>query len=464
MSGQVGSIAVHIDLSSAHCSKRRESHEGGIIPQTELPDTDPYQSLILAVKSNDAAGVRALLTVHPELRKLLDKGTDELGFGATPLIAAVHRKSRDIIDALLAAGADINVKSDWWAGPYSVLDHADEELLPFLLERGARLDACSAAKFGLVDELARIVAADPAAVHLRGGDGKTPLHWAKDVATARFLVEHGAQVNARDIDHESTPAQYLVREHQDAVRYLISVGSETDILIAAALGDIAMVRSILDADPAAIGTAVNERWFPMKNPRAGGTTYIWSLGQGKTPHMVAREFGHDDVLALLMDRSSDDIQLAQACLLGDEQLFQRFLAGRRNVGASLGPEVQQQLVTAAMNNNTDAVRLMLGAGWPVGARGPHGGTPLHWAAWHGNAAMVREILRHDPPVDARDDTYDGPPLGWALHGSVNSWLRKSGDHAAVVTMLLEAGAKGWGPAEKLPGSDEALAAYRRGVR
>ncbi len=369
-----------------------------------------------------------------------------------------------MIDALLDAGADINAKSDWWAGPYTVLDHADEELLPFLLQRGARLDACSAARFGLLDQLARIVAADPAAVHLRGGDGKTPLHWAKDVPTARFLVEHGAEVNARDIDHESTPAQYLIRERQDVVRYLISVGSETDILIAAALGDMAMVRSILDADPDAIGTAVNERWFPMKNPRAGGTTYIWTLGQGQTPLMVAREFGHDDVLALLMERSPDDIKLAQACLLGDEQLFEQFLTGRRETGAALTPDLQQQIVTAAMNNNTDAVRLMLRAGWPAGARGPHGGTPLHWAAWHGNAAMAREILRYDPLVDARDDTYDGPPLGWALHGSVNSWLRKSGNHAAVVTMLLKAGAKHWGLDEKMSGSDAALEAYRQGVR
>ncbi len=375
----------------------------------------------------------------------------------------MQRENRELIDVLLDAGADINVKSDWWAGGFSVLDNADADLLPFLLQRGATLDACSAAKFGLLDDLARLVAANPAAVHLRGGDGKTPLHWARDVATARFLVEHGADVNARDVDHESTPAQYLIREHQDVVRYLISAGSETDILMAAALGDLEMTRRILDADPAAVGTVVNPRWFPMQNPRAGGTTYIWSLGQGKTPHIVAREFGHDDVLVLLMERSSEDVQLAQACLLGDEQLFKRFLAGRRNVGASLTPDLQQQLVTAAMNSNADAVRLMLGAGWPVGARGPHGGTALHWAAWHGSAAMVREILQYDPPVNARDDAHDGTPLGWALHGSLSSWLRKEGDYAAVVTMLLKAGAKHWGLDEKMSGSDAALEAYRQGV-
>ena len=50
-------------------------------------------------------------------------------------------------------------------------------------------------------------ARDPALVHARGGDGKTPLHYATSVAMARYLVERGAVVDARDVDHESTPAQ-----------------------------------------------------------------------------------------------------------------------------------------------------------------------------------------------------------------------------------------------------------------
>jgi ankyrin repeat protein len=423
---------------------------------------DPYQSLILAIKDDDATRVRATLVAHPELREVIDNGTDELGFGATPLIGAVQRRNRDVIDALLAAGADINVKSDWWAGGFSVLESADAELLPFLLERGAMLDACAAARFGLVDVLQRIVAADPEAVHQRGGDGKTPLHWAKDVATARVLVEHGADIDARDVDHESTAAQYLVREHQEVVRYLVERGCEADILMMSALGDVDRVRQILDADPRAIETTVNEVWFPMTDRRAGGSIYIWTLGQGKTPHLVAREFGHDDVLALLMERSPDAVKLAQACLLGDEPLFRQLMAGAPDLVASLSPEQQRQLVTAAINNNTAAVRLMLDAGWPVGIRGPHGGTALHWAAWHGNVAMAREILRHKPPLDARDDMHDGTPLGWAMHGSTSSWHRKHGDYAGVIGTLFQAGAKKDSPDEVQSGSEAALEAYRRG--
>ena len=42
----------------------------------------------------------------------------------------------------------------------------------------------------------------------------------------------------------------------------------------------------------------------------------------------------------------------------------------------------------------------------VDARGQHGGTALHRAAWHGNAGMVKEVLRHDPPLEEKDEDYD----------------------------------------------------------
>ena len=48
-------------------------------------------------------------------------------------------------------------------------------------------------------------------------------------------AEDDLRIDARDIDHESTPAQYAVRERPDVARYLASRGCWTDILMAAAL-------------------------------------------------------------------------------------------------------------------------------------------------------------------------------------------------------------------------------------
>ncbi|HET7378767.1 MAG TPA: ankyrin repeat domain-containing protein, partial [Gaiellales bacterium] len=284
-------------------------------------------------------------------------------------------------------------------------------------------------------------AADPELVHARGGDGQTPLHVAPTVAVAQWLLDHGADIDARDVDHESTPAMYMVRDRQDVARFLVSRGCHTDILMAAALGDLALVRKHLEADPTCIRMLVTDEWFPKRDPRAGGCIYLWTLGQLATPHSVAREFGHEEVFRFLMERTPEQLKLALACDLGDEATFRQLLAARPNLAASLSDEDGKHLVRAAQSNNTNAVRLMLAAGWPVVVRGQHGGTPLHWAAWHGNAEMVREILRYHPPLDLRGDDHDLPALGWALHGSEHGWHRKTGDYPAVVDALLAAGAK-----------------------
>jgi ankyrin repeat protein len=256
-----------------------------------------------------------------------------------------------------------------------------------------------------------------------------------------YLLEHGADIDARDIDHESTPAQYLVRAPQELARYLVSRGCHTDILMAAALGDIGLVRKHLEADPACIRMSVSEEWFPKRNPHAGGVIYIWTLGWHKTPHIVAREFGHEEVFRLLMERSSDEVKLAQACELGDEDLFKALLAGHPNVVRTISDDERRKVANAAQNNNTAAVRLLLQAGWPVDARGQHGATPLHWAGFHGNAEMTKVILRHHPPLEVFDANFNATPLGWAIYGSKNGWHRATGNYLATVEMLLNAGAK-----------------------
>jgi ankyrin repeat protein len=216
------------------------------------------------------------------------------------------------------------------------------------------------------------------------------------VAIAEYLLANGAELDAVDVDHESTPAQYLVREHQDIVRLLVSRGCRTDLLMAAALGDVELARRHLDADPASVRMSVSEASFPKRNLHSGGTIYTWTLGSNKTPHAVAREFKHQDVFQLLMDRTPDDLKLALACELGDEALFRRLLAARPDMVKSLGPAELRKLPDAARNQNRDAVRLMLAAGWPPDVRGDHGGTALHWAAWLGDTPTVRRYYSPNP--------------------------------------------------------------------
>ena len=95
---------------------------------------------------------------------------------------------------------------------------------------------------------------------------------------------------------------------------------------------------------------------------------------------------------------------------------------------------------AADRNDIHATRLLLAAGWPVDARGKHGATALHFAAWHGNADLVRDLLAYDPSLDSRDRDFTMTPLGWALHGSRHGSNSERGDYTAIVEQLLSAGA------------------------
>ena len=264
----------------------------------------PGEALREAVHEMNPARVRELIERFPQLRTTLDAPLPGESFGLTALYAAVQRSDRETIDVLLEAGASISKRTEWWAGSFGVLDECDPSLVPFLTERGAVIDAHSAARLGMLPKLRELIAADPNAVHARGGDGQTPLHFASTVEVAEFLLAAGAEIDARDIDHESTPAQYMLRvnqkrhyphDRQSVARFLVSRGCHTDILMAAALGDLALVRRHLDADPASIRMSVSAEWFPKKNPRAGGPIYIWTLGWGRTAHTVARDFGHEDV-------------------------------------------------------------------------------------------------------------------------------------------------------------------------
>lgn len=418
----------------------------------------PAEALTAAIRDQGAQRVRELLESHPELRAKINEPLPNYGFGQHALFAAVQRSDRATIDVLLDAGANIHKRTEWWAGGFGVLDDCDPGLVDFLVERGAVIDAHAAVRLGMISKLTELVAADQNVVHAKGGDGQTPLHFASTVEIAQFLLDHGAEIDALDVDHESTPAQYMLRveqkrhyprDRQDVARYLVSRGCRTDLLMATALGDVNLVRHHLDTDPACIRMSVSEAWFPKKDPRAGGTIYIWMLGANRTAHVVARDFGHEQVFELLMERTPEDLKLALACELGDENTFQDYLA--RNPGATqtLSDAEQRKLPAAAQSNNTKAVQLMLEAGWPVNTPGEMGATALHWAGFNGNAEMTRDILRFHPDIETKSREYAGTALSWALYASGNGWHRSTGDFVGTVRALLDAGAD-------LPPDPEAL--------
>src|SRR5262245_49331989 len=388
-----------------------------------------------AFQDDDASAFKRLLERYPSLKAKIN---DPVGDFDSPLIN--HVRSAAMLDVLLDAGADINARSRWWAGGFGLLDCADPDLAAHAIRRGAILTVHAAARLGMLERLQELVTADPELVHARGGDGKMPLHFAATVEIAQFLLDHGADIDARDVDHESTAAQYLLGKHQEIVRYLIGRGCKTDILMAAALGDTQLVRQHLDSDPESIRMRVSDEYFPMISPKQGGTIYQWELGWYVSACQVAKSFDHSDTFDFLMKQSPDEEKLLNACWLHDEGMANSLLARYPKLAASLPAAGRRHVAHAAGNSDTLAARLMRVAGLPVDTFSQHHATPLHWAAWHGHAELVRLILPHHPPLENADNEFNGTPLGWALHGSENGWDRQRGDYPATVEALLDAGA------------------------
>jgi ankyrin repeat protein len=400
--------------------------------------SDAIDALIDAVKAGRVDDVRAILGRSPDVKARINEPRADLSFDATPLLTAVYQKNRALVDALLEGGADINVPSGWWAGGFGVLHACDPDLAPFLIDRGAVIDVHAAARLGMLDRVRALLKEDPSRVHARGGDGQTPLHFASTVDIARVLLDAGADIDALDVDHESTPAQWMVGDRQDVARFLVARGARTDILLTAALGDLDRTREHLDRDPSSVHLRVSETYFPKKNPRSGGCIYNWTIGGHKTAHIAARDHGHEAIYELLMSRSPATLQLTVACRVGDDRVMRSLVETTPNLSASLSAEERAALADAAHTNKAEIVRRFLAAGWPLNERGPSGGTALHWASWHGNRAMVEDILRYGPDLDVRDTEFGGTPLDWAHHGSENSWHRHSGDYDGTIRALRSA--------------------------
>ena len=420
-----------------------------------MPDS---AALFAAITSNDVARTDALLSTHSDLRALLTRRVPHDPFGATVFMHPATNGNLEMVDVLLRHGADINARSDWWAGGFGVLDTCAPAIAPALMARGATVDAHAAARLGMRDTLVQLLDANPALVHARGGDGQTPLHFAANVDIASELLKRGAEIDAIDVDHESTPAQYMLRDRPEVARYLVTRGCRTDILMAAALGADELVRKHLAADPGAIRTRVSAKWFPMRNPHAGGTIYQWTLARHASPHSVARDAGYLEIYRYLMSQTPDDLKLLRAAECGDATLARELIASGASFSPSMNDEDRSSVAIASAAGNTATARLLLEAGFPTDVRGQNGGSPLHWAAWLGNAELVGVLVQYGAALEDRGNEFHMTPLGWALHGSLHSWRKDEGDYGATVRSLLDAGAAAPIASAKVEASDAAIAA------
>jgi ankyrin repeat protein len=301
-----------------------------------------------------------------------------------------------------------------------------------------------AARAGHVDKLVEMLAMDASLIDARGMDGRTPLHCAGRVAVAALLLDHGARIDARDEDHNSTPAQWRIGESPDVARFLLERGAKADIFLAAALGDLALAETLITEDRGCLAHRIGKlpAFPPVGHQGRGGTIYQWTLRFNSYPHQVALMKGHQEMFDLLYAESDLPTRLLVNCVLARRAEAETIANEHPRIVQEL-PDVDRELVAKycwETNTNYQAVKLMLDLGFPVAhPERSHGYTPLHNAAWAGSADLVTLLIAHGHPVDIRDPAYDATPLGYALYDCVVEKRHPEGEFARVVKALLEAG-------------------------
>lgn len=165
-----------------------------------------------------------------------------------------------------------------------------------------------------------------------------------------------------DTNAVSPILEALYEGRTDDADALLAEEPALDVFEAAGVGRTERLRELLDGEPGLAGA-----WSP----------------DGFQPLHLAAFFGHADAAELLLERGADPAIVSRHQFVKVTPLH-----------SAVAAEGAEDLRT---------VEVLLERGAPVAARAEGGGTPLHSAAYNGNAAIVSVLLTHGADPDARGD-------------------------------------------------------------
>ena len=229
--------------------------------------------------------------------------------GRTPLHAAAQNGSRDIIKQLIAKGAKINAKDQaGWIPLHEASCNGHKDAVELLIEKGANVNARTTN-------------------YLRTGklwgpwwsSGTTALHLAiRHSGVAEVLVAHGANVDAKNDSGQSVMNKAIFHGDKKVVDLLIAKGTEISIHMAAYVGALEKVRSLIEG-----GADINEKEDTFRGSTAlhravaaghievikyllaNGAGINIKNNEGYTPLHEAVKLGYEDATAILIDGGAD---------------------------------------------------------------------------------------------------------------------------------------------------------------
>ena len=397
-------------------------------------------AFITAVKNNDIDTLKRLLATDESLTSQIN--APWFSFNAPAIVFAAASGNRKLIEVLLDAGANIDVKSSWWAGGTSALHHATGSMLSYntalaeyLIERGATIDAHAAAGLDMSEKLAELIHEDPEIVNAPGSDGMSPLHFAATPRIAELLLTHGADINLRDRDHNGTPAQWTMSRRPEVCRYLLERGAEADIVLYCAMGDVERAKAEFQKNPELLKLRIDVKSakgsviptlksLDLDNQQTdevpGGHVYAYRVGPTMPLLEMALQSKQPTIVDLLIDAGYEINFRDWYVLVGQgpqrfDALLKRFLAKGLDINARRKHRhgMWAPLHWVAQRGLTQGILGLLENGADPNITDDKGRTPMHIIAQKGvGKNQVQALIEHGGDINARDA--DGKtPLDYA---------------------------------------------------
>lgn len=355
-----------------------------------LPGRNGETALLMAARKGCADCVQALLDKHADVN-VRDKA-----FGQTALMLAAWSGSAKSVEHLIRAGADVHAQTR--LGPETKFvdpnagraSHGDGILRGGVPERGSR--PARAGQMTALHYAAREGHTDIVALLLQKGaridepeaNGVRPLLLAimnDHAETARYLIEHGAGVNADDW-YGRTPLWAAVDVRN------VELDGELNTQIADRDGALGVIRLLL-----ARGANPNARTRESPPPRiwlmqAGSLSWVDFTGQ--TPFLRAALAGDVTTMRLLLQYKADP-NIAT-------------FGGTTPLMAAAGVNwVYFQTFDEGQDHLLEAVKLCVELGQDVNAANSMGIRAIHGAANRGSDAIVRYLVEQGAQLNAKDN-------------------------------------------------------------
>ena len=378
-------------------------------------DLDEIKTLILEkadVNTTSGNGFTALYYAayfnHKDIvESLLAAGADidtECGqYKTTSLFIAAGSGYIDIVKLLLDAGADKEIKGGVLGGTplFMAAKDGHTSIVQLLLEAGADKDAKSqlgeatplfiAAENGHAEVVKLLLSAGADKEAKLSEGGTTPLFIAANngnTSIVQLLLDAGADENAKN-DQGVSPLFTAVKSgHTDIVKILLDKGADTKVK-----------GTVIEITPLHAAMVLSDQTEIVELLLKAGADIEARSNTGETPLCLAANFGHTATVKILLDAGAD-------------------INVKNNKGVA-------PLHLASMNDRADVVKLLLDAGADINAKNKDGFAPLHIAAANGRANIVKLLLDAGADKSIRSTQFDLTPLE----------LAKSFKHYEIVDLL-----------------------------